>query len=196
LSYQAKIKQIIIRLWVASLVVTVVMGCNGQDGSAPAMEKEQIKGKPLPENQFFDYKLIETDSGIRQWVLKSDEMQKFPGQTDVLLINVTMDFFREGEHFSVLTADSGLANPTTHNVHSWGSVVIVTNDGRKLETEELFFDNKTELIHNDVFDRFTRDGDVITGIGLEATPDLEYIEIKQRFNSDVADEEPTESSSS
>ncbi len=170
-------------------------GCNSDEGAAPVVPKSKEEKKSIPEQQFFDYKLIETDKGIRQWVLKSDEMQKFPGQTDVLLVTVTMDFFREGEQFSVLTADSGLANPTTHDIHTWGSVVIVTNDGRKLETEELFFDNKTELIHNDVLDRFTRDGDVVTGIGLEATPDLEYIEIKNRFNSDVVDTEPTESRS-
>ncbi len=72
-------------------------------------------------------------------------------------------------------------------------MVVVTNDGRRLETEELFFDNETQLIHNDVFDRFTRDGDVVTGIGLEATPDLEYIEIKQRVEAEVEDEAPDES---
>ncbi len=181
--------------WALIWVVGFFAGCNGQEGSSPVLSRDNSDGKPVPEQQFFDYKLIETEQGIRQWVLKSNEMQKFPNQTDVLLVTVTMDFFRDGEHFSVLTADSGLANPNTHDVHTWGSVVILTNDGRKLETEELFFDNKTELIHNDVFDRFTRKGDVITGIGLEATPDLEYIEIKNQFNSDVADEEPTESRS-
>lgn len=177
------------------LLCLVGAGCKSDEGAAPPVPMTPAEKKATPEQQFFDYKLIETEQGIRQWVLHSEEMQKFPGQTDVLLVTVTMDFFREGEHFSVLTADSGLANPTTHNVHTWGSVVIITDDGRRLETEELFFDNKTELIHNDVFDRFTREGDVITGIGLEATPDLEYIEIKNRFNSDVADEEQTESRS-
>lgn len=186
------------RMYTGALVVLLCLGgagCKSDEGAAPAVPKTPAEKKATPEQQFFDYKLIETEQGIRQWVLQSEEMQKFSGQTDVQLVTVTMDFFREGEHFSVLTADSGLANPTTHNVHTWGSVVIITDDGRRLETEELFFDNKTELIHNDVFDRFTREGDVITGIGLEATPDLEYIEIKNRFNSDVADDEQTESRS-
>lgn len=147
---------------------------------------------PHPQQQIFDYRLIETTAGIRQWILASEEMQKFSGQEDVLLITVKMDFFREGEHFSTLVADSGRANPTTHDIHTWGDVVVQTQDGRRLETQELFFDNQTQLIHNDVFNHFTRDEDVVTGIGLEATPDLEYIEIKQRVAADVSDETGTE----
>ncbi len=73
-------------------------------------------------------------------------------------------------------------------------MVVVTDDGRRLETEELFFDNETELIHNEVFNRFTRGDDVMTGIGLEATPDLEYIEIKQKVEAEVGDETPDEES--
>ncbi len=73
--------------------------------------------------------------------------------------------------------------------------MVVTDDGRVLETEELFFNNVTQLIHNDVFNRFTQDGDVLTGIGLEATPDLEYIEIKQNVEAEVEDEANGESGS-
>ena len=66
--------------------------------------------------------------------------------------------------------------------------MVVTTDGRKLETEELFFDNRTQLITNDVFDRYTWQDGVATGIGIEATPDLEYFEIKQSFASEIADQ--------
>jgi hypothetical protein len=66
-------------------------------------------------------------------------------------------------------------------------VVVVTEDGRRLETQELYYDNERGLIHNDVFDRLTRGDDVVTGVGLEATPDLEYIEIKQRVQAEVGD---------
>ena len=97
-------------------------------------------------------------------------------------------FFQAGAHFSVLTADSGLANLTSKDIHTWGNVVVVTDDGRRLETEDLYFNNETQLIHNEVFNRFTRDGDVLTGMGLEATPDLEYIEIKQKVEAEVEDE--------
>lgn len=169
----------------------LLTGCTeGTDQTDTSMVADPAED--LPEQQFFDYRLIESAAGVRQWVLESDEMQKFSGQRPALLITVNMDFYRDGEYFSTLTADSGRANLQTKDIHTWGNVVVVTRDGRRLETSELFFSNETQLIHNDVFDRFTREDDVVTGIGLEATPDLEYIEIKQRVEAEVSDETSTE----
>jgi len=169
----------------------LLSGCgDGADDTAASAVSHPAQ--EMPEQQIFDYRLIESSAGVRQWVLESDEMQKFVGQRPVLLITVKMDFYKEGEYFSTLTADSGLANLQTNDIHTWGDVVVETRDGRRLETSELFFSNETQLIHNDVFDRFTRADDVVTGIGLEATPDLEYIEIKQRVEAEVSDETSTE----
>ena len=171
------------------LLPVLIAGCTGSEEPAPSGVRPD---GPLPEQQFYDYRLIETQAGVRQWILESDQMLKFSGQVDLELITVTMDFYKEGEHFSILTADSGRANLHTRDVFTWGDVVVITDDGRRLETEELYFDNTNQLIHNDVFNRFTRGLDVITGIGLEATPDLEYIEIKQRVEAEVGDDAPAE----
>lgn len=175
------------------LMVGVLGGCREEPNLGQTAEnlddesKNELDERPI--QQIFDYRLVETKAGIRSWVLDSDLMNKYSGQRDVELITVHIDFYKEGAHFSTLTADSGLANLQTNNIFTWGEVVVVTEDGRKLETEELYFDNTTRLIHNDVFDRFTRDGDIVEGIGLEATPDLEYIEIKQRVEASVLDTE-------
>jgi LPS export ABC transporter protein LptC len=178
----------------AILLMTAVLGC-GDSGEPASTASPGAKAGRVPEQQFFDYRLIESEAGVRQWVLQSEKMLKYAGEKEVHLVTMNMDFFKNGEHFSVLTADSGLANLTTKDIHTWGNVVVVTDDGRILETEELFFDNERQLIHNDVFDRFTQDGDVLTGIGLEATPDLEYIEIKQNVEAEVEDEANVESGS-
>lgn len=167
--------------------------CNHEPEEAATASSPQ-DGAAIPAQQFFDYRLIESNAGIKQWVLQSAEMQKFTGQRDVILVEVHMDFFRDGEHFSVLTSDSGRTNLQTKNIHAWGDVVVVTDDGRRLETEDLFYDNETELIHNEVFNRFTRGADVMTGIGLEATPDLEYIELKEDVQAEVDDNSQTSAS--
>lgn len=181
-----------IQLVLVGLLFACLGGCNDADDPAPTSTPTAKTGKS-PEQQFFDYRLIETENGVRLWVLQSDKMLKYAGERDVQLITLYMDFFKGGEHFSVLTADSGRANLNTKDIHAWGNVIVITDDGRKLETEQLFFNNETQLIHNDVFNRFTRDGDVLTGIGLEATPDLEYIEIKQNVEAQVEDEANAES---
>lgn len=140
-----------------------------------------------PLQEFVDYSLVETAKGVRQWVLGSERMLKYAGREEVELVDVHMDFYRAGEHFSVLEADSGRVNPGTRAVHVWGAVDVTTDDGRRLQTEDLTFDNQTGRITNNVFNRFTRGPDVLTGIGLDATPDLAYVEIKQDPAAAVSD---------
>jgi len=158
-------------------------GCQSSD-EPPAL----VKHGEIPDQQFYDYRLIESSGGVKRWVLQSDKMEKYANREDVELYNVTMNFYRDGEYFSTLTSERGQANLTTRNLFAWGNVVVITADGRKLETEELHYDNISGLIYNDVFDRFTRGEDVMTGIGLEATPDLEYFELKEQVQAEVGDE--------
>jgi hypothetical protein len=65
---------------------------------------------------------------------------------------------------------------------------MVTIDHRRLMTEELSYDSSAGLIRNDVFNTIDRDQDVVTGIGLEATPDLEYWTLKKQVEATVGDE--------
>jgi LPS export ABC transporter protein LptC len=179
--------------WLTLAVVVPLLaaaGC-GEDpgdtetaGTAP----ETAADAAYPEQKFYDYRLIETEAGVKQWVLDSDEMLKWADRSDVTLVRVNMDFFREGEYFSTLVSDSGIANLQTNDVFVWGDVVVTTSDGRRLRTSELHYTNSDGLIRNEVFNVFDRGQDVITGIGLEATPDLDYIEIKRDVAAEVSDE--------
>lgn len=175
------------RLLSLLLLVWFGMGCE-KSGETPGLSQEG----DIPDQQFYDYRLIESAGGVKRWVLESERMEKYADQEEVELFDLRMQFFKEGEYFSTLTSQRGRANLTTKNLFTWGTVIVVTEDGRRLETEELHYDNERGLIHNDVFDRFTRDGDVMTGIGLEATPDLEYFELKQAVQAEVGDEAAAE----
>ena len=171
----------------------VVGGCGHADPPAPvgATPPASPAARPeIPIQEFTDYTLTETDAGVREWVLGSRSMRRWANREDVDLVDVHMDFYRAGAHWSVLDADSGRVNQRTRAVHAWGAVDITTDDGRRLQTSELFFDNETGRIRNDVANRFTRGADVLTGKGLDATPDLEYVEIRNDMKAEVADPAP------
>ncbi|MCP4291445.1 MAG: LPS export ABC transporter periplasmic protein LptC [bacterium] len=178
---------------VVLMLAFVLAACGDESASDPGTivdtkaEKEKMHDQPI--QQFFDYQLVETAGGVRKWIMDSELMNKYSGQRDAELVTLKIDFYQDGSHFSTLTADSGLVNIQTKDIFTWGNVVVINDDGRKLETEELYFDNEKQIIHNDVFDRFSREFDVVEGIGLEATPDLQYIEIKQRVQANVLDTE-------
>jgi len=182
------------------LALVPVLGCGGDPtdadraGTAPATGAAGADAT-VPEQKFYDYRLIETEAGVKQWVLDSDEMLKWAGRDDVTLVRVHMDFFRTGEYFSTLVSDSGIANLQTNDVFVWGDVTVTTADGRRLRTSELAYTNSDGLIRNDVYNVFDRGQDVVTGIGLVATPDLDYIEIKEDVAAEVGDDAAAEAGS-
>jgi LPS export ABC transporter protein LptC len=178
---------ILVMLMLAPLGFGLVSGCSAPEESSP-----QAAASQLPEQQIYDYELIESQEGVRRWRLESARMERYANRDDVELYEVRMQFFRQGEYFSTLTSQRGRANLTAKNLFAFGDVVVVTEDGRRLETEELHYDNGRELIYNDVYNRFTWGEDLVTGNGLEATPDLEYLEIKERVSAEVEDRSKSE----
>lgn len=176
------------------LAVLLVAGCQdvGTGDTESAAVTPAASVDAVPQQKFYDYRLVETQAGVRQWILDSDEMYKYADRQDMHLVRVKMDFYRDGEYFSTLLSDSGTAHTRSHDVFVWGNVVITTSDGRRLRTSELNYSNDDGLIRNDVYNVFDRGADVITGIGLEATPDLDYIEIKQEVAAEVGDDSAAE----
>lgn len=170
-------------LLLALLPALAAAGCGREPGPAagPATPAR------LPEQEILDYRLIQTEAGVRRWTLTSERMRKYADQEEVELDEPRMEFYRDGARYSNLTARHGRANLDGRNMFAQGGVVVVTTDGRRLETEELRYDNGTGRITNTVFNRFTRGGDVVTGYGLDASPDLEHFELRERVAAEVSD---------
>ncbi len=169
--------------WATVLALLAASGCGDTPPPAGAPPAERV-----PEQEIFDYRLVQTENGVRQWTLVADRMRRFPGQEDAELDNPRMEFYREGTAHSNLTARQGRANLTTKDLQAWGDVLVTTTDGKRLETSELRYEHRTGLVTNDVFNRFTRAGDTVTGYGLVANPSLDYFEIRRRVDAAVSDE--------
>jgi LPS export ABC transporter protein LptC len=172
------------RLWPLLLAAVLLLGgCyQAEEQTSPPTDER------LPDQTIENYQLTTSEAGVKRWVLDSDRMEKFEDQEDVELYGVRMRFYRDGVYHSTLTSERGIANLSTRNLFAWGNVVVVTEDDRRLETEELHYDNVAGRIHNDVFNRYRRGQDWSTGFGLEATPDLDYIEIKRQFQAELTEE--------
>ncbi|HPF34588.1 LPS export ABC transporter periplasmic protein LptC [bacterium] len=141
-----------------------------------------------PDQELFDSVVTESRDGRRSWILHSDRTERWVDVDDAELYQVHMDFFRADTLHSTLTSDRGRANSRTKDLFAWGNVVVVTRDGRRLETEELKYANADGRISNDVFNRFTRGEDVMTGYGMIATPDLDTFELLRDVKAEVRGE--------
>jgi hypothetical protein len=69
----------------------------------------------------------------------------------------------------------------TDNKNLWelqDSVIAINENGEKLETELLFWDQKKDLIYTDRFVKITTEDQIIQGYGLESDPRLSKRRIK------------------
>jgi LPS export ABC transporter protein LptC len=174
-----------------SAALLLSAGCDGEPrgDDPPVPAAAAVAAVPaaerVPDQVLFDTTVTDSREGVRRWTLTSDRLEKYLDQDEVELHAVHMDFFQADTLFSVLTAARGRASQRNGNLFVWGDVVVVASDGRRLETGELNYDDRSGRISNEVFNRFTREADVMTGVGMQATPGLDYFELKREVDATV-----------
>jgi LPS export ABC transporter protein LptC len=89
-----------------------------------------------------------------------------------------VDFYnQDGNHNSVLTSREGVVDNNTHNLTAIGNVIVVSDSGIVLETEELMWDNRKQKIISEVAVKFTTLIDTLIGDSFISDPDLANYEI-------------------
>jgi LPS export ABC transporter protein LptC len=171
----------------AALVTLAVLGlaagCRPGDETPTAMEKPSR----APNEGMKGVRMQNFKVGDTRWVLTADSAAIFREKKRVEALPVQIDFFEEDRHVSVLTADLGILLQATDDLEARGHVKVVTDEGTVLTTEILFWDHQKSLIHTEEFVRIEKDGDVLTGVGMEADPGLDRIDIKNAVRGTVMD---------
>lgn len=128
-----------------------------------------------------DVDIIYSDSSIVRVRIKGETMlyhvntrepkQEFPD-------GIHVDFFgADGAVTSVLTGKYGIRLESEGVVIVRDSVVWQSNQGEKLETEELIWDERQQKVYNHKFVVVTRPDEIIMGHGFEATQDFKKARI-------------------
>ena len=107
------------------------------------------------------------------YVLRAERALTYEEDEPTRLEGVTLRFYDGDEAVrSVLTSKSGYVDPKTDLLVAEDSVVVVTPKGERLETHRLEWDPKTERVRTDLPFVLYREEDIVTGVGIEADPDL------------------------
>ena len=108
-------------------------------------------------------------------------MAQFDKKKLILLDDkIEIDFYdSEENHTSLLTAEFGEINERTKNLKATGNVVVVSDSGETLYTEELFWNNKEQKIISKVDVMITTGTDTLYGIGFESDMGLDNWTIKE-----------------
>jgi LPS export ABC transporter protein LptC len=129
-----------------------------------------IVGKDLPTQESWNTTIMFTDSGKLVAILKAGHIASYAEKRYTLFdSNITVDFYDERErHTSVMTAKTGKVDDITKDLEAHGDVVVVSDSGTVLKTDELFWSNYRKKVHTQKFVDITSPTEHIQGHGFES----------------------------
>ncbi len=138
------------------------------------------KTSPDADNRIIGFNLAQTVAGKTDWTLVSKEAVVSEKEKKVYLDGINATFYSKGKQISRITSNKGYLDTSTDDLYCQGGCVVTTYRGERLETEELYYKDSLKKIFSDVDVKLLQEDGTIYGKGLEATPDLESIVIKQQ----------------
>jgi LPS export ABC transporter protein LptC len=129
-----------------------------------------------------------TEGGRRTGVLTADSVAILDSGKMKKGKRITVDFFdQEGHHVSTLTASEGIYNSPAEEVQAKGNVVVISDDGARLETELLSWRKEANRVFTDAFVTITRGKSRVTGYGLSTDPQLADVHILKDVQGRIED---------
>ncbi len=159
---------------VSLAVVTVSWNCS-EEKIKPSVISS-LTGREIPTQESWFAKITFTDSGHVTAILHAGHISMYEQQKYTLLdSNITVDFFdQQQRHTSVLTALRGRVNDLNHDFEAHGNVVVVSDSGTTLKTEDLYWNNTTQKVNTPSFVDITSPTEHIQGHGFESDQGLKH----------------------
>lgn len=132
-----------------------------------------------PVGEAKDFNLKYTDSGKIKVVLVSKQMLdfsqlEFPFTEFPKGLQVTI--YDDNANKNYVTADYAVSYTKTSLIDLSGNVKITTFDGKLLETEQLYFDQKNNWFFTQKPYTFTNNGNIIRGLGIDFSKDFKTLD--------------------
>ncbi len=163
--------------------------CLGGCSELQPEKSEQTAQDTGPTQSFRNLELRETSEGKLEWVLRARQAWRQSSSAPTQMESLRVDFYQgTTEIRSVLTADSGRVDSRKGRLMAKGSVVVITREGNRLETEELYWDRKEAKVYSDLAVRLEQKTDVLTGVGFESDPNLEHFRLFKDIHASVTEE--------
>jgi LPS export ABC transporter protein LptC len=119
-----------------------------------------------------------TDKGLSRAELDADSAYFFDDNTRVELRRVATTFFTTtGARDAYLTSRRGTYNSRYGSMVARDNVVVVTEEGRRLVTPELKYDQAANQISSDSAFVLTEPGRHVEGVGFRSDPNMQNVRI-------------------
>ena len=160
-------------LFLFMLSILLLMNCSSKPEEPAAVQAPQEQ-ETTPDQESWDATIFITKDGRKVAEVWAGHILVYNrNRQTVLKDSIHVDFYdREGNHKSVLTAREGVVENQTKNLKAVGNVIVVSDSGIVLETEELHWDNTKQKIVSYVPVKFTTVTDTLIGDSFISDPDL------------------------
>ncbi len=145
---------------------------------------EKIQSEKVqPEQVLKNFTAFEYKEGKKVWKLIADEAKLYETEKIATIKGFTIYFFSEDGNkvVTVLKAPSGKIDTNNNDFFTIGKTILKTEKNETLECEKLVYKSSLNKIFSDCNVKLTREDAIITGKGIEATPDLSSIIIKENI---------------
>ena len=159
---------------VTAFAVTLFFGC---ESNFKEVQKINVTAF-TPSGDADNVNLKYTDSGLIKTILLSPKMldysnvsfpfTEFPKGIDVTLYD------KNGKR-TFVKADNATSYKLTNVIDLIGNVVITSQDGQRLETQQLYFDQKNDWFYTEKSFKFTDPKGVSNGEGIDFSKDFKVI---------------------
>jgi LPS export ABC transporter protein LptC len=162
---------------IAAIVFSAVMliGCDDK-AQPPIVGRASLADSA--DQVMYNARFNLTDAGLSRAELTADSAFFFDENTRVELRNVATTFFTTtGARDAYLTSKRGTYNSRRGDMVARDSVIVVTEEGRRLVTPELKYDQSLNQISSDSSFVLTEPGRSIAGIGFRSDPNMQNVRI-------------------
>lgn len=175
------------------------LGCEHRARTDGGGESPDSVRSNRPSQVTWDAEFAMNEAGRRRAVIRADRMEQYQTDDSTYSVWRTLDdtsrvrsyvFDEAGDSSATITADSVVFFNQEGRYEGYGNVVVITKEGRRLESEHLTWHQSDRTIRTRRFVHITTPKEDVRGNGLVADEDLETYQIG-RFTAevDVEDEE-------
>jgi LPS export ABC transporter protein LptC len=121
----------------------------------------------------FGVRTFITDQGLLRAQMRADTGYFFDGNSRIEVRNERTVFFTNtGQQSAVLTSIEGTVNTSRSTMEARKNVIVISEEGKRLETTQLAYNQTTNLISSDSAFVLTEPTRRVEGVGFVSDPNL------------------------
>ncbi|WP_430399445.1 LPS export ABC transporter periplasmic protein LptC [Flavobacterium sp.] len=164
---------------VTIFIVTMLFSCETSLKDVQKFNQSSF----VPSGEADSINLKYTDSGKIKSILKSAKMLDYSNIKNAFTEfpnGLTVTMFDENGNTTIIKANYAISYKKTDIIDLQGDVVINSHDGKKLETNQLYFDQKNEWFFTEKTFKYTDEaGGFLQGPGVDFSKDFKVFNMQK-----------------